>query len=65
MTNEKIFTDVTGDTLRVSVNEDHVWMIANAADTDKDFYLQFEHETARELRDWLTAKLEGSNEKSN
>jgi hypothetical protein len=62
MANEdKTFTDVTGDTLRVSVNEEHAWMIANAADTDKDFYLQFEHETARELRDWLTTQLDNKN----
>jgi hypothetical protein len=58
MANEKIFTDVTGDTLRVSVNEDYVWMIANAADTDKDFYLQFERDTAREMVDWLATRLD-------
>ena len=64
MANNKTFTDLEGDTLKIDVIGGDVWFMATASDTGDHFYLQFERDTAREMVEWLVKELEGKDERT-
>jgi hypothetical protein len=52
--------DRAGDRLEVSLDGGYFWFIAMDRDRDNERDVALPIETARELRGWLTAKLEGN-----
>ena len=59
MANERIFTDLEGDTLEIEIIADQVWLKAKLTKSGEAADLIFYQHTIREMIDWLTAKLDG------